>query len=307
MSRSRAAVRIAIALVGIAAVAMAAATITSTIEPAGSDGHGGEETGSPIGIPQEEPAETALEVPAVVEYLLFALVILLAAVAAWYFIAHRRELVKTIAVVLAVSLLLAAIVYALLRSNLWESVPSPQPMEEPNESLGGQPGDGDDQRRQPFSVGPLVVLLAVLTAIFAGAIAWSDRNDRTAPREDDGVEPADAAEGSRAEVGAAAGRAAERIESSDDVDNEVYRAWLEMTRPLEVDRPDSSTPGEFAAAAVETGLAREDVDELTSLFESVRYGDRETTDERERRAVTVLRRIEAEYADADDRTDGETP
>jgi hypothetical protein len=41
----------------------------------------------------------------------------------------------------------------------------------------------------------------------------------------------------------------------------------------------------------------DDVRELTDLFEEVRYGDREVTAERERRATDALRRIEESYAE----------
>ena len=105
-----------------------------------------------------------------------------------------------------------------------------------------------------------------------------------------------------AAVGAAAGRAADRIEETDDeesFENEVYRAWAEMTDSLTVDHPESSTPGEFAAAAVDAGLAREDVERLTRLFADVRYGGAEATAEREQTAVETLRRIEAAYAEGD--------
>jgi len=77
----------------------------------------------------------------------------------------------------------------------------------------------------------------------------------------------------------------------------VYRAWAEMTAELEVDRPESSTPGEFATVAVDAGMAPEDVDRLTELFEEVRYGGHAPTDDREQAAVETLRRIESRYSD----------
>jgi hypothetical protein len=77
--------------------------------------------------------------------------------------------------------------------------------------------------------------------------------------------------------------------------NEIYRAWLEMTRHLAVDRPRSSTPTEFAEAAVDAGMAREDVRELTDLFELVRYGGEAPTPDRVDRARDALRRIERTY------------
>jgi hypothetical protein len=69
-----------------------------------------------------------------------------------------------------------------------------------------------------------------------------------------------------------------------------------MTRHLDVPNPESSTPAEFAAVAVEAGIDREDVEELTALFEAVRYGGESPTEDRERRALEALRSVE-EYAD----------
>lgn len=98
-----------------------------------------------------------------------------------------------------------------------------------------------------------------------------------------------------AAVGAAAGRAADGIDADEPVSNAIYRAWGEMTTHLDLPR-ETSTPGEFATAAVEVGMAREDVDELTRLFEATRYGDEAVTERREQRALAALRRIEREYA-----------
>ncbi len=97
-------------------------------------------------------------------------------------------------------------------------------------------------------------------------------------------------------VGTAAGRAADSIDADEALSNAIYRAWGEMTTHLDLPR-DTSTPGEFARAATAAGMAREDVDELTRLFETTRYGDRAVTDRRERRARAALRRIERTYAD----------
>lgn len=97
-------------------------------------------------------------------------------------------------------------------------------------------------------------------------------------------------------IGRMAGEAADRIDQVGPLENEVYRAWAEMTMELEVDHPDSSTPGEFARKAVDVGMAPEDVDRLTELFEEVRYGGRAATEDREFAAIETLRRIEDQYA-----------
>ncbi|RQG95987.1 DUF4129 domain-containing protein [Natrarchaeobius chitinivorans] len=307
MSRTRTVTRIAVALVGIAAVAMAAATISSPVERGGDGELGGD---GPIGMPAQESGETAFEVPFFLEVLVFLLLVLAALVIVWYLLTHPREFFTQLGVALALLLLIAAVFWVLLRFGVidpsaLEEPPPPPPEGTPGD---GDPGDGENDQ-QPFSIGPLLLLLTALAFVLAVAVAWStggvgSSSNSSGSAGVDGEDP----DGSHAAVAAAAGRAADRIESSDDVDNEVYRAWLEMTRPLEVDRPETSTPGEFAAAAVDAGLAREDVAELTSLFEDVRYGDEETTGQMETRATAVLRRIEAEYADTEEApTDGDEP
>ncbi|MFC5366543.1 DUF4129 domain-containing protein [Salinirubrum litoreum] len=145
---------------------------------------------------------------------------------------------------------------------------------------------------------PSAILAILLVVALAGSVlllfvASGDEEESFDDPDDDGPDPDVAA------VGRAAGDAADRIERDADVQNEVYRAWVEMTDSLDVDNPRSSTPAEFATAAVEAGMASDDVDELTRLFEEVRYGGEDVTSEREERAVSALRRIEETYADAE--------
>lgn len=99
-------------------------------------------------------------------------------------------------------------------------------------------------------------------------------------------------------IGRSAGRAADRIAQTDTpLDNEVYRAWKEMTDHLDIEAPVTRTPEEFRATARSAGMAAPDVDVLTDLFRDVRYGGRRPTDEREAAATDALRRIEERYAD----------
>ncbi|MDZ7747284.1 MAG: DUF4129 domain-containing protein [Halobacteriales archaeon] len=93
-------------------------------------------------------------------------------------------------------------------------------------------------------------------------------------------------------VAQTAGEAADRIAAGVDVDNEIYRAWEEMTADLDIDRPESSTPSEFADAAVAAGFERENVAALTRLFEETRYGAYPVTDDRAERAARALRNVE---------------
>jgi len=153
-------------------------------------------------------------------------------------------------------------------------------------------------------VSPVVIAAVFGIALVAvAAVLFRASGDQTVTtlgeEEDDTGEQPDVAD-----LAAAAGEAAERLQEHDaDVDNEVYRAWWEMTSLLNVPRPDSATPGEFADAAIEAGLDESHVDDLTTLFEEVRYGRRDPKS-REERAIAIFQEIETAYGDAGGGDDG---
>lgn len=304
MPRKNLLVRLAAALIGIAAVAMAASTVSSPIDTGGTGGSGGGEgsgSGTPIPL---APGSSPADLPPFLEYLFIALTIVFALAIAWYLIANRRQLVRLIAVSLGVALLIGLVLFAMDRfAGFGAMNATPQPADLAD--VGGEPGEPGETNgdRTSFDFGPVLLLLGLVTAIFVGSlVVTGQRTERT----DSGASTAEADFADAVAVGTAAGRAADRIEADagEAIDNEVYRAWRDMTTLLDVDRPETSTPGEFAEAAVEAGMGRIHVEELTRLFEDVRYGRAETTDDRESRAVDVLRRIEAEYADDADRESG---
>lgn len=165
--------------------------------------------------------------------------------------------------------------------------------------LGGGDGDEDETGTSvpiPTVLFGLVIVLAVLASAVLFFAAGSTGESAT-PTSDE--IPSESGEPSIEAVARSAGAAADRLEADAELDNEIYRAWAEMTAHLEVRSPESSTPAEFADAAVDAGMAREDVEELTRLFEDVRYGGVEPTADRERRAIGALRRIERTYAETD--------
>lgn len=168
-----------------------------------------------------------------------------------------------------------------------------------SEGGSGSPfGGGDGDGAVPATAVPTLALLSVALLAIGGALVTifsADAGEREPDPDDDR-----SAEERRSEIGRAAGRAADRIEGGDDFENDVYRAWREMAAALPVDRPSSSTPGEFAAAARDAGVDADDAAELTELFEAVRYGGREATSDREERAVAALRRVESSYGGDDD-------
>lgn len=133
-------------------------------------------------------------------------------------------------------------------------------------------------------------IFAIVTIIGVAVMFTMVREDETfEPIEEEPEAPDTAA------FAAAAGRAATRIEEANvPVDNSVYRAWVEMTALLDIENPDATAPRDFAKEAVDTGLERDDVDELTELFNEVRYGEKRA-DTREERAIEILRNIEETY------------
>lgn len=157
---------------------------------------------------------------------------------------------------------------------------------------GGGFASGEGAASAPQLLFALVVVAAVIASVAALLLAGGDDEaggDAAAKADQPAEEPPDLDA-----IGRTAGEAADRIESS-DADNEVYRAWRDMTDVLDINRPASSTPAEFATAAVEAGVDEEPVTALTEAFERVRYGGEDATDDRERRAVEALRRIEERH------------
>jgi len=289
-----------IAGMAIFAVAYAAATLESTVRPEGGGGDGtigGGEGGSgvvPVNQSEPPPGET-ITIPYLDEILtIFALMVLLGAIA--YVVIYRRQALAMVLVILA-SLLVLYILSAVLDPTAIPSdIAGLEPGDETPIGDGSGEGWGDGDGVDPTQPSPpaLLVLLILGLTVLGGLLALVGTNTEGS---DESVQRSTGSSEDAAAIGRAAGRAADRLESEDDVDNEVYNAWREMAELTDVDTPESSTPGEFAAAAVEAGLGREDVTELTRLFEDVRYGNTQPSEERERQAITIFRRIESRYAE----------
>jgi hypothetical protein len=299
---------VVVALVCILALGLTAATIDSTVETRQGSGDGFGDIRNQTGDPSEEierspPGDgftangsvsgAAFDLEPCTPFfgsLEFLVLAFAGTVAAAWLVGRRYGGARdpTVMAVVFLAFLPVLIIAVALFSTCGASPLPGNPRPAPNVSAGDGGGEGGAASllTSPSVVGLVFGLLAVVLIIGFVALG-SGRPDgagEEAPPEEDSLEA----------IGDAAGRAAERIEADADVDNEVYDAWKEMTTYLEVDQPASSTPGEFAAAAVDAGMTREDVDELTRLFEEVRYGGADPAD-REQRAVAALRRIEAAY------------
>lgn len=161
----------------------------------------------------------------------------------------------------------------------------------PSGSGGFGPLTGEAAPTSPLLLGAIGVV-AVLALVILFGLSTDEPSPEQESEPDDEVPPE-----TLTPVGAAAGRAADKLaDQTTSTSNAVYRAWVDMTEALDVQNRQSTTPGEFAEAAIEAGMKPRDVEALTQLFEDVRYGDAAVSDERERQATDALRRIESTYA-----------
>ncbi|MFB6129788.1 MAG: DUF4129 domain-containing protein [Salinigranum sp.] len=278
-----------IALLGVVALALAAATLPSPVRP-GRGGSGPPGTGGGSGIvppPTPQPPVKGFELPVPAE-LLAALAAVVGLALLAYLVVYRREVLAA-ALGVAVLAVVIALLFRVLSLLLGHNGFALSPTGHPGLFGGGGAGGTADATAPPLP--PVAVALLFVVALVGGAVVLvrSGRDDADEESTDSPGESAAEA------VGRAAGRAADRLEASAEVDTEVHRAWREMTALLDVPRPEATTPGEFAAAAVDAGMDPEDVGELTRLFEDARYGGYDPSPEDERRAIEVFRRVEAAY------------
>lgn len=291
-----------IAGIAIVAVAFAAATLNTTVVPdrqgpggGGLFGEGEEGAFLPPDQTLDPPGES-VSIPFLTEILTVGMVVALVLTILSVYV-YWREMIKLALVFAALYVVGYFLIEALASSGLPEQFAN---LERGNGTLlgGGGGGEGATETTQPTP--PTVYLLVLLGLLIIGTAVIVLRDRGTSmPDTADEEEPT----GPDAEaVGRAAGRAAERLTAETDVDNEVYRAWREMTDLLEVDEPETTTPGEFATAAIDAGLGQSDVDELTRLFEDVRYGPIQPSEDLEQRAISVFRRIEDRYAEEEGET-----
>jgi len=283
-----------VALLGSLAVVLAAATLPTATRPAGEAGPGGDGDGdgSFISPPSEEAPAGTLggSVPFLTEVLgVLALVAILALV--WYLYRDFRAVVR-----LALGIAVLAGVVILLSRTL-QFVREPRdiaiPVEFGNESgLGGGNGNGELTTTDP--VVPSVLLFVLFGALLVGAFVVVRRHrrdsDETAVRSPDTTEDTET-------LGEVAGSIADRLDDDGSFENEIYRAWVEMTALFDLSRPETKTPGEFATLATDAGMDPHDVRELTVLFERVRYGTADPSERDEQRAVSLFRRLESTYAE----------
>jgi len=105
------------------------------------------------------------------------------------------------------------------------------------------------------------------------------------------------------------GRAAAPVDPTDDDPEHVADpttvtdAWEVLTDAVSVDDHRSTTPTEYARAAVEQGFPARPVGRLARAFRRVRYGDERPTADQTAAAVDAARRIRSATADPDEESD----
>jgi membrane protein implicated in regulation of membrane protease activity len=292
-----------VAALAVVAIGLSAATLTSTVSPSGGNGQGISNEVGDSGVNQpdvggEPGGENGSDWSSLIQRL-FIVVGIIALLGALRYAVENPSRAVVLAAVLVVAVLAIYLVLEVAdNTQIDPGEPREQQQEEEQQegNGGGSPrADGESNGSQSLPLAPLFGFLVVV--LFGIALVM--RQFR--PGSDDDVDE-DGAESPEetAAMGAIAGRAADRIEDGpeddgSDTDNEVYRAWEEMTTQLDIESGEATTPREFERRAVAAGMSPDDVRELTDLFETVRYGGETATADRERRAVSVLRRIESTY------------
>ncbi len=277
-----------IGLFAVVAIAVLAAGLeTTTLIGDPGEGEPGRGTGAGVtggGVTSGPGEAVAIPyLPTLVSILIVVAVIMFVAIT---FVYWREALLLLLSVLLFVGVVLV-LHWVFVGPDSSFLPPLIEPVTDPGGAGGG---DGTDTVAPPAMVVLLLVGVGLLVAVALHTLVRRDPSIPAGSGEDAGPDTkrADA-------VGAAAGRAADRLASGTDVENEVFRAWRDMTALLDVTNPETSTPGEFAQAAVASGIDEADVETLTRLFEDVRYGETAATSTYEDQALETFRRIEARY------------
>jgi len=282
---------LAIALIGILTIGLIAGTVNSTTVSESEEGDVQESAGEGEKSQPLDDSWGFWNPPGFLAVLYQPLLVLGIVGGIAYAAKARRPL---LAVVLAGAVLLYLVFALNAEPDLAFSQQNNATAPVDNDTSGG--GSGSESTEESptsilWAVAPLLaVLLLVVGLAFASSSSEDEETSQAVPAEPESDTDAE-------EIANIAGRTATRIEESekDTLENEVYQAWREMTGLLPVATPETTTPREFVDASTNAGIARSDAEELTELFEDVRYGGYTATEEMEARATNVLRSIEDTY------------
>jgi hypothetical protein len=241
-----------LAALAVIAISLSAATITSTVTPSG--GENGEGTpNDPIITPPEVDAEPGAEEGSDSSALIRRLFIVLGILALLGALAYTVQNPSRAAVFAVAFMILALGIYFLLEvvdntqiepGNLTQQ----QQMEEDN--LSGSAGRGPSSEGENDQTRDLPIADALgFLLILALGIVLVARQFRLGSDDDVDEDETDSDEETAA-LGEIAGQAADRIEdgprdAEPGAENEVYRAWEEMTAQLDIESGAATTPREF--------------------------------------------------------------
>lgn len=153
---------------------------------------------------------------------------------------------------------------------------------------GGLVDDEGGGETQPVPI-PSIILLAVVAIGILGVILGLRNNNATAADEST-PEPTSTTSPVAGHTQGA--RTAESVPWNDrSPENTIYQAWTAFVTSLDVAEPQTTTPAEYAAIALDAEYDNRGVRELTGIFQAVRYGVIEPTTERSDEAVAALRAI----------------
>ena len=294
-----------LAALAVVAIGLSAATLTSTVSPSGGQGSetanetGGAGTTQPElnGSSETDPGSGALPLAQRLMMVLGGLMLL----GALGYAVLNPSRATGLAVILLCFLLVVSLLIVVTGDT--ETNPGQPPEQQPQEDQqkgSSNPGSGGDSEVL-YDIPVVWWFLGSFAVVILGLILVLRRYGlRSDEESEDGDGDESESDEETAALGAIAGQAADRIENGSadggsGADNEVYRAWAEMTAQLDIETGETTTPREFERQAAAAGMAPDHVRELTALFETVRYGGESVTEDREQRAVSVLRRIESTY------------
>ncbi len=193
--------------------------------------------------------------------------------------ANWRSILRRLGALLLVLALLA------LLSSLWRAVPGVAEQA----PLVAAPPPPPGEPFPTFTATPtwwlILAICAVIAALLAAGIWFFWRRGRQDDR-----------------LVALAQAALADIQAGDDLHDAVLRCYREMSRVLReqqgIAREHAMTPREFAQHLAAAGFHDAHIEQLTRLFERVRYGGRRADDRDAREAVACLTAIVAAYGGA---------
>jgi len=226
-----------LALLCVLALAFSAATLPDPSAAPGAAGNGSDDTGLIPDREPPEPADFSVRLPPIVRILLLAVLLvgLLAAVAILVYDPYETLSIVARALLFAAGVFLILILLTRLLQLLTGDVASGRggPGLQSGQTGGGLGGGGGGVPAADLLLaigGVAAVLLAVIVTAYLYRDGRRPQGPRTALQR-----VGASGSGVPSAIGRVAGRAADRIErdAGAPVENEVFRAWREMTERLD--------------------------------------------------------------------------